>query len=125
MRIPLTDGELEAMQVLWKHGEMSAAEMQELFPRAIRNAALRSVLLVLLEKGHVKRRKIVRTYYYDAAMPREGTLEKIARRLSDAFAGGSPAGLIAQLIESQKLSREDIADLRKVMEKKSRVGRRK
>ena len=48
-----TEGELEVMQVLWEHGELKPGEIQERFPRGIRNAALRSVLLVLLEKGHV------------------------------------------------------------------------
>ena len=46
-----TEGELEVMQVLWEHGALKPGEIQERFPRGIRNAALRSVLLVLLEKG--------------------------------------------------------------------------
>jgi predicted transcriptional regulator len=116
---PLTTGELEVMQALWKHGEMKPGEIQERFSRPILNAALRSALLVLLKKGHVTRRREGRAYYYSAKTPREGGLKKIARRLAEVFAGGSTAGLIAQLIETEKLSAEDVAALRRAMEEKS------
>ena len=63
---PFTPGELEVMQVLWRHGPLKPGEIQRRFPRPIRNAALRSVLLVLLEKGHVTRDKEGRAYRYEA-----------------------------------------------------------
>lgn len=112
---PLTQGELEVMQVLWEHGALKPTEIQEHFPRPIRNAALRSVPLVLLEKGHVARRRAGRAYYYEARTPLEGTLRKMARRMADAFCGGSTTALIAQLIASEKLSADDARALRDVM----------
>ena len=61
-----TKGELEVMQVLWEHGLLKPGELQEHFLRPIGNAALRSVLLVLLEKEHVIRVRKGRAYYYKA-----------------------------------------------------------
>lgn len=113
-----TPGELEVMQVLWEHDALKPGEIQEKFPRPIRNAALRSVLLVLLEKGHVTRRKVGKAYYYKARTPRQSTLRKMTRRLAEVFCGGSPAVLIAHLIESEELSEEDIRQLKRLAEMK-------
>jgi BlaI family transcriptional regulator, penicillinase repressor len=111
---PFTPSELEVMQVLWEHGRMKPAEIEERFPREIKNAALRSILLILLEKGHVARRKVGKAYYYEAKTPSEGTLRSMARRLADVFCGGSTAALIAQLIRSENLSPEDVRDLERI-----------
>ena len=112
--LPLTSGELEVMQVLWEHGSLKPGEIQKKFPRPIRNAALRSVLLVLLEKGHVTRVKSGKAYYYRAKTRRQRTLKQTMRNLADVFCGGSSAALIAQLIKMEKLSREDIRKLQRI-----------
>ncbi|MCE5229590.1 BlaI/MecI/CopY family transcriptional regulator [bacterium] len=110
-----TAGELEVMQVLWDHGALSPPQMQERFPRPIHNATLRSMLLVLLEKGHVTRHKIGRAYVYEARTPQQNTLKKMVRRITDVFCGGSPTALIAQIIQSEKLSADDIKELQRVL----------
>lgn len=114
----LTKSELEVMQVLWEHGALKPAEIEERFPRAIGNAALRSILLILLEKGHVRRRKEGKAFFYEAVTPREGTLRKMARRLAETFCGGSTAALIAHLMRSEKLSEEDIRALQAIADEK-------
>ena len=114
-----TPGELEVMQVLWEHDALKPSEIQGEFHRPIRNAALRSVLLVLLEKGHVTRRKVGKAYHYKARTPRQSTLKKMTRRLADVFCGGSSAALIAHLIESEELSEEDIRELKRIAEMKA------
>jgi BlaI family transcriptional regulator, penicillinase repressor len=109
-----TPAELEVIQVLWEHGSLKPAEIQEKFPRPIKNETLRSALRVLLEKGHVTRRLSGKAYYYEARTPRQGTFKRMSRRLADLFCGGSPAALISQLIQSEKLSPEDIAELQRI-----------
>ena len=117
--VTFTPGELEIMQVLWEHGSLKPAEIQDKFPRPIRNAALRSALLVLMEKGHIARKKVGKAYFYSARTPRESTLSRMARRMADIFCGGSKAALIAQLIETEELSREDIEELQRIARKKA------
>src|SRR5688572_10823277 len=85
---PFTPSELEVMQVLWQHGRLKPAEIEARFPRPIRNAALRSILLILLEKGHVVRRKVGKAFYYEAKTPSAGTLRSMARKLAEVFCGG-------------------------------------
>ena len=115
---PFTPGELEIMRVLWEHGTLKPAEIQSRFPRPIKNAALRSALLILLENGHVKRKKEGKAFYYSSVTPQKGTLSKMIRRMADIFSGGSKAALIAELIESEDLSKEDIQELQRIASKK-------
>ena len=112
-----TPGELEVMQVLWSNGPLKPVEIQDKFPRTIRNAALRSALLVLLDKEHIKREKVGKAYYYSAKTLRNGAFESMARRLADAFWGGSEAAMIAHLMKSEDLSDEDIRDLQRIVRK--------
>ena len=66
-----TAGELRVMQLLWDHGELKPAELQQRYPEPIKNPALRSYLAILVEKGHVNRRKVGKAYLYKAKTPRQ------------------------------------------------------
>ncbi|MBN1901671.1 BlaI/MecI/CopY family transcriptional regulator [Candidatus Sumerlaeota bacterium] len=116
----LTSGELEVMSVLWKHGSMKPAEIQKYFPRPIKNAALRSILLILLEKGHVRREKVGKAFYYTSKTPPQNEFLSRIRRLAKTFFQGSPSNLVAQIIRNEKLSEQDISELKKIVEEKAR-----
>jgi predicted transcriptional regulator len=111
MKPIFTEAELEVMQVLWTHGELKPGEIEAHFPREVGNGAVRSVLLILLEKGHVEREKDGRAYRYRAATPPESEFRSMTRRLMELFCGGSPKALIAQLIKEEKLNEEDLKEL--------------
>lgn len=118
--INLTPGEIEVMRVLWEHGgEMSPPEIEARFPRPIKNAALRFQLKILLEKGHVTRRRVGKAYFYKAVTPRQRTFKSMARRMADIFFGGSAAGLIAELIKTEKLSDDEIRELENIAKGKT------
>lgn len=108
----LTAGELEVMQVLWAHGELKPSQIQDRYPRPIRNAALRFQLRILLDKGHVVRRKVGKAYFYKAATARRGVFKTMAKRMADVFCQGSRVGLIAELIEAEDMTREQIEELK-------------
>jgi len=114
----LTRGEMEVMNVLWEHGEMKPAEIEEIFPREIKNAALRFQLRTLLEKGHVARRKVGKAYYYKAKTRRQGAFRSMTRRMANAFCQGSAAGLIAELLKTEDLSEEEIKELQRIAKRK-------
>jgi predicted transcriptional regulator len=115
----LNKNELEAMRVLWEYGPQKPGEIQERFAWPIQNPTLRSVLRQLVEKQRAKRTKVGKAFVYRATSRRQATLKTMARRMADVFTGGSTAGLIAQLIESEKLSRDEIETLRRIAEDKS------
>lgn len=111
-----TPGELEVMRILWEHGELKPAEIQRRFSRRIKNPALRSYLSILLEKGHVTRRLRGKAYYYRAKTPRRSVFRSKVRELADAFCGGSTAALLMNLIKSEKLSEDELIELKRLAE---------
>lgn len=117
---PLTSGEIEIMQLLWDRGPLTPPELQSLFPRKIKNAALRAGLLVLLEKGHVSRTKQGRAYLYKAVTQQRRTFKKMVTNLKHIFCDGSPKALIAQLINMENLSDEEIDELRHIVANKKK-----
>jgi predicted transcriptional regulator len=118
----LNRNELEALRVLWETGESKPADIEERFDWTIDNGTLRSVLLGLVEKGLVSRRKQGKAYLYKAEKTRSGLLSSMSRQLARVFAGGSTAGLIAQLLETEKLSPEEVATLRRIAEGRKPSG---
>ncbi len=114
-----TSTELEVMKILWEHGELKPAQIQDRYCRPIKNAALRFQLKVLLEKGHITRQKIGKAYYYKTLTPRKGSLKKMVRRMAEVYSKGSTAGFIAELIKTEKLSKEDLLELKELADIKS------
>jgi BlaI family transcriptional regulator, penicillinase repressor len=123
----LNRNELEALRILWEQGESKPADIEAEFAWDIDNGTLRSVLRVLMDKGLVTRRKAGKAYLYQAAKSRAGVLSRMARQMAHVFSGGSTAGLIAQLIKTEQLSPEDLAELRRIArsEVKEPRGRKK
>ena len=97
---------------------MFVSEIQARHPRHIKNAALRFQLKILFEKGHIVRRKIGKAYYYKALTPRKGAFKKMVRRIAEIYCQGSTAGLIAELIKTEKLNEAEIQELKQLAEGK-------
>jgi len=111
-----TEGELEIMRILWDHGEQKPAAIQEQFPRKITNSSLRSYLAILLEKNHLVRRRVGKAYFYRAKTRRNSAFRSMLRDVTRTYCGGSVDALLCQLIRSQKLSSEDLIELKKLSE---------
>ena len=109
-----TEGELEVMRVLWEQGELKPAEIQAHFPRNIKNPALRSYLSILVEKGHISRRRVGKAYFYKARTRRDRAFRSMVRRLVDTFCQGSHEALIAQLIQSENLSEAELLEIKRL-----------
>lgn len=108
----LNRNELEALRILWEGGRLKPGQIQKQFGWPIENATLRSILRVLVEEGLVTREKVGKAFLYHAKASRRGLLAGMVQRLSQVFAGGSPAALVAQLMEIERLSPNDVAELR-------------
>lgn len=110
----LTPAELEVMRVLWDRGELKPAEIQRHFGREIKNPALRSILGILVDKGHVLRRKEGKAFFYKAKTRRHSVLRSTLREAADIFCKGSSESLLMHLIKSQKLSEEELIELKRL-----------
>ena len=114
----LNRNELEAMRILWQGAPLKPAQIQAQFAWDIENATLRSVLALLVSKGLAAREKRGKAFFYQARGSRRGMFSKMARTMARVFTGGSTAGLIAQLIKNEKLSSQEIEELRRIADEK-------
>ena len=109
-----TAGELKVMRLLWEHGELKPGEVQALFPGPIKNPAIRSYLTTLVEKGHATRRKEGRAYLYRAATRSRSAFGTPLAALVDAYCGGSVRALLMNIIQTERLSEDDLIRLKRL-----------
>jgi BlaI family transcriptional regulator, penicillinase repressor len=115
----LTPGEFEVMRILWEHGELKPAEIQQYCSRPIKNAALRSYLRILVDKGHLTRRSKGKAFYYRPKTKRESVFRSMLRELIDTFCGGSSEALLCHLVAKENLSKEELLELQRLAQSKS------
>ena len=109
----LNQNELEALRILWAHGELKPAEIQSRFAWPIENATLRSVLVNLVAKKHITRRLQGKAFFYAACVPKATLLDSTMQTLARIFAGGSRQELIMQLLEKSDVKPADLELLRR------------
>jgi len=118
--------ELLILEALWTRGTASMREIQESFPEprpaytTITNTVYR-----MEAKGAVRRvRKIGNTDIFEPLVEREAARESVLDEILGFF-GGRPQPMMAQLVESGKLTLEDIRELEKaVLEKRKAEGKK-
>jgi BlaI family transcriptional regulator, penicillinase repressor len=111
-----TPGELKIMRLLWEHGELKPGELQKLFPEPIKNPALRSYLTILVEKGHISRRRLGKAYVYKAVTPARSAFRSTLRELVDTYCGGSLQALVMNIIKLERLSEAELLELKRIAE---------
>ena len=113
MALPkLTKLEHQIMEALWSHGACSIREIQERFPRKDRPAytTVQTMVYRLEAKGAVRRvKKIGNAHVFDALISRRAAHRRLIDELLSFF-GGRSAPVMAHLIESGKLTIEDVQE---------------
>jgi predicted transcriptional regulator len=119
----VTDAELDVLRALWEDGPATIRALTDrLYPRggASEYATVQKLLERLEGKGHAARRLEGRQNVFRATVRRE---ELVARRLRDTaeeLCDGSLTPLITQLVSAGKLSREELRELRRVVDRAAR-----
>lgn len=112
--ISLNKNEIEALRILWECGESKPAEIQGRFGWEIDNGTLRSTLVNLVEKKHVLRKRRGKAFHYSARTEKATALQMFTRGLARIFSGGSTRELVAQLVDTDELTAEDLKLIREV-----------
>jgi BlaI family penicillinase repressor len=102
--------ELELLEQLWKLGPVSVREIQESLPEVKRPAytTVQTMIYRLEEKNAVRRvKKVGNAHIFEAVVTRRAVYRRLIDDLLDLF-GGSPAPVMAHLVDSGKLSLQDI-----------------
>jgi BlaI family penicillinase repressor len=123
----LTKLELQLMAALWSHGASSIREIQERFPEAERPAytTVQTMVYRLEAKGAVRRvKKIGNAHVFEAVISRRA----VQRRLVDelfSFFGGRTQPVMAHLIESGRLTIEDVREAEQTIQRLARKDKSK
>jgi predicted transcriptional regulator len=117
--------EFEIMDALWTNGEASIRELQEAFPAKKRPAytTIQTTVYRLEAKNIVRRVRKVGNFHIFAAAVSRGAAQ---RRLIDdllALFGGSSQPVMSHLIESGKLTLEDVKEAEKMLRAMERKGK--
>lgn len=117
---PLTPVELELMQIVWRLGEVSVADVLAALPaeRKLAYTSVSTVLRILEQKGVVHSRKQGRGHLYSALLPREAYEAQSVRHLVDTLFEGTASALVARLVEAVPLAPEDVERIRKLLKEK-------
>ena len=113
-----TDAELEILTVLWSLGQSTVREVHEVISR--RRPAQYSTVLkflqIMAEKGLVRRNEKQRAHIYEAARPREWTQRQLAGDLLQRAFNGSAKSLMLGALSARKASKEELAELRRLLD---------
>ncbi len=94
----LTKRERQIMDVLYRLGRATAAEIMDGVPGAPGYSTVRTQLRVLENKGHVKHEEQGLRYIYIPTIPRSSARKSALRHLVDTFFDGSSAKAVAALL---------------------------
>jgi predicted transcriptional regulator len=120
-----TDAELEILTVLWSRGPTTVREVHEAI--AVRKPTQYTTVLKLLqimaEKGLVRRNEKQRAHIYEAARPQEWTQRQLAGDLLQRAFSGSAKSLMIGALSAQKASKEELSELRRLLEEYEKGAR--
>jgi BlaI family transcriptional regulator, penicillinase repressor len=106
----LSRRERQIMDILYRLGRATAAEVMEALPGDPHSSTVRTQLRVLEEKGHVRHEEDGLRYVYVPAVPRHAARKSALRHLVDTFFDGSAEKTVAALLggERSRLSEEEL-----------------
>jgi len=114
--------ELEIMQAFWDRGPISIREVQESFPEEHRPSytTVQTTVYRLEGKGAVRRvRKISNAHIFEAVVSRKAAQRRLMDDLLGLF-GGRTQPVMAHLIESGKLTMDDVQEAERMLRKLSK-----
>jgi BlaI family transcriptional regulator, penicillinase repressor len=117
-----TDRELDVMSILWRGGSGTVAEVREALAEELAYTSVLWVLQTLEEKGYVRHEAEGRAYrYYPLVAPEDAGGSALGRILDKMF-HGSAEQLLVQLVRSERVSREELERLRRLLSERLKEG---
>ena len=113
------------MDIVYRSGEATVSEVLEVLPDPPSYSAVRALLRVLEEKGHLAHRLDGPRYVYHPTVPREEASQTALERLLATFFDGSVERTVATLLdlESGNLSDEELDRLAELVAAAKQKGR--
>ena len=113
-----TPAELEILEVLWTLGPSTVRGVHELLlkRRPMGYTGVLKLMQIMAEKGLVDRNEEQRAHVYKPRVPQQETRQTLLDHLVDRAFGGSAAQLVMQALSSKKASREELTEIRRILD---------
>src|SRR5262245_23618096 len=116
----LTTLQLAGMHVLWSRDEASVTDVQRAMTGRRRALTTVATILVRLEqRGLVSHRAAGRQYIYRSRVSPAEVRETVTRELLRNLFDGDVAAFVSQLLDARKLTREEVAELQRLVRNKA------
>ena len=126
LHVVLSRRERQIMDVLYRRGRATAAEVMEELPGNSSYSTVRTQLRVLEEKAHVRHEVDGPRFVYIPAVPRRAARRSALRHLVDTFFDGSAENVVAALLggEGARLTDEQVQRIAELVAKAREGGSR-
>ena len=117
--------ERQILDVLYRRGPSTAAEIQAGIPNSPSYSAVRALLRILEEKGHIGHEEQGTRYVYAPKVPRDEARRSALVHLMQTFFDGSPEQAMAALLDvsARDLSEEELDRMAELIAKARKEGR--
>lgn len=114
----ISEAESVVMQVLWKRSPLGADDVLAALAgrKDWQESTVKTLLNRLLKKGAISSERDGRRFLYAPLLSREDWLQQESEGLLDRLFGGRLAPMVAHFTERRKLSKKDIAELKKLLQ---------
>jgi BlaI family transcriptional regulator, penicillinase repressor len=121
----LSRRERQIMDILYRSGKLAASEVREAMPDAPGYSAVRAMLRVLEEKGHVKHQAEGLRYVYVPTVTRDRAKRSAVKHLMETFFHQSPEQVVAALLDvsASRLTREELDRMAVMIENAKKEGK--
>jgi BlaI family penicillinase repressor len=121
----LSRRERQIMDVLYQRGKASAADVREGMPDAPSYSAVRAMLRVLEEKGHIAHSMDGVKYVFSPTVRRDKAKRSALKHLLDTFFNDSPEQVVAALLDvsSTRLTRSELDRMAEIIERARQEGK--
>jgi predicted transcriptional regulator len=121
----LSRRERQIMDILYRRGRATAAEVKADLPGEPADSTVRTQLRVLEAKRHVRHEEEGLRYVYLPAVPRHAARRSALQHLVDTFYEGSTAKVVSALLgaEGSRLSNEELARIAEVVARARREAK--
>ncbi len=124
MRIVFTDRELDVMSVLWDEKSATVAEVRSRISDRLAYTTVLTILRTLEQKGYVGHTDEGRAHRYHPLVEREKAGASALPRMLDTLFGGSAELLLTHLVRDRRLTRDELDNMRKLLDAKRPQGRK-
>lgn len=116
----LTDREADLMEVLWKRGPSTVAEVHAGLNADLAYNTVLALLRTMESKGIVRRSKEGRAHRYIPAIERRNAQKAALKSLTRKFFRGSTESLLLHLVSNEKLSADAVARIQRLLDRQEK-----